>query len=178
MRERRLSKVRESSTGPQAFRVRPIVVAWVLTVGVDLFFNAGLFSNLFDQDREPGLLPDPVLFRRIPVAYLALAGGVAALGWFFDRIDLRGGRPGTGVGGLFGVVVALLGVVNLWTALEITGLFVAAAVLVQIFEFGAAGAFLGAYRDDPEPKRLLRAVLTAGCLLALVGIIIQNLLNI
>lgn len=159
-------------------RVRPIVVAWVLTVGVDLFFNAGLFSKLFDQSREPGLLPDPVLFRRIPVAYLALAIGVAALGWLFDRMDLRGGRQGAVVGGLFGVVMAFLGVVNLWTALEMTGPFVVAAVLVQAVEFGAAGAFLGAYRDDPEPKRLVRVALTAGFLFAVAGIIIQNLLNI
>lgn len=162
----------------QALRVRPLLVAWVLTIGVDLFFNAGLFSNLFDQDREPGLLPDPVLFRRIPVAYLALAVGVTALGWLFDRIDLRGGRRGAGVGGLFGVVVALLGVVNLWTALEMTGLFVVAAVLVQVVEFGIAGAFLGAYRDDPEPKRLIRVGLIVGILFAATGIIIQNLLSI
>ncbi len=170
--------MRESTTEwPQALRVRPIAVAWVLTVGVDLFFNAGLFSNLFDQNREPGLLPDPVLFRRIPVADLGLAAGVTALAWLFDGIELRGVWRGAGVGGLAGVVVAFLGVVNLWTALEITGLFVAGAVLVQVIEFGAAGAFLGAYRDDPEPNRLIRVVLAAGFLFALAGIIFQNLLN-
>ncbi len=170
--------MKESATGlSQAFRVRPIVVAWLLTVGVDFFFNAGLFSNLFDQSREPGLLPDPVLFRRIPVAYLGLAIGVTALAWLFDGIELRGAWRGARIGGLVGLVFAFLGVVGLWTALEMTGLFVVATGLVQVVEFGAAGAFFGAYRDDPEPKRLIRVALAVAFLSALAGIIIQNLLN-
>ncbi len=169
--------MRESATAfPRALRVRPIVVSWLLTMGVDLFFNAGLFSNLFDQDREPGLLSDPVLFRRIPVAYLGLAIGVTALAWLFDEIDLRGVWRGARVGGLAGLVFAFLGVVGLWTALEMTGLFVAAAGLVQVTEFGVAGAFLGAYRDD-QPNRLIRVALAVAFVFALAGIIIQNLLN-
>lgn len=76
-----------SETANRAFAIRPVLTAWVLTVGVDLFFNAGVFMPLFDQEREPSLLPDELLFRRIPVAYLALLGGVAALGWLIDKID-------------------------------------------------------------------------------------------
>jgi hypothetical protein len=156
--------------------MRPVLVGWLLTVGVDLFFNAGLFANLFDQDREPGLLSDPVLFRRIPVAYLGLAVGVAALAWLLDKADLRGVQVGARVGGLAGAVFALVGVVGLWTALEMTGLFVAAAVLVQIIEFAAAGAFLGAYRQGPG-NRSVRVALIVAFGLALAGIIIQNLLT-
>lgn len=70
-----------------------------------------------------------------------------------------------------------MGVINLWTALEMTGGFVTAAAMVQGVEFGVAGAFLGAYRDDPEPKRLTRFALAAGFVFAVAGIIIQNLQN-
>jgi hypothetical protein len=162
---------------PVALRVRPLVVAWLLTVGVDLFFNAGLFSGLFDQSREPGLLSDPELFRRIPIAYLGLAIGVAALGWLFDRLDLRGIWRGARIGAVAGLAVACLGIVNLWTALEMTVPFVAAGLVVQVFEFGVAGAFLGAYRNDPDPSRLTRVAVAVAFLAAIAGIVAQNILN-
>ena len=165
------------SESSMAFGLRPVVVGWLLTVGVDLFFNAGLFSGLFNQSREPGLLPDQVLFRRIPVAYVALAVAVTALAWLFDRIDVRGAFEGAALGGLTGFVVAFMGVINLWTAVEMTGIFVASAALVQVIELSAVGAFLGSYRGSAEPKRLVQIALATSLFLAIMGIIIQNLLK-
>lgn len=158
-------------------RWRPIIVAWLLVVGADLFFNAGIFTRLFDQSREPGLLSDAVLFRRIPVTYFALAVGVAAVAWLFDRLDVEGGPRGAIYGGLAGVVVALLGVINLWAAIEMTGFFVASAVLVQIVEFGAAGMFLGSYRATATPTRVVRVTIAISLVLAILGVVIQNLLD-
>lgn len=166
-----------TTSQPVALRVRPLVVAWLLTVGVDLLFNAGLFSGLFDQDREPSLLPDEALFRRIPVAYLGLAIGVTALGWLFDRIDLRGIWRGALMGALAGLTVACLGIVTLWTAVEMTLPFVVGGLVVQVAEFGVAGAFLGAYRSDPRPNHLTRIALSGAFLAALAGIVVQNLLK-
>lgn len=155
---------------------RPIVVAWLLTVGVDLFFNAGVFAGLFDQEREPALLPDEVLFRRIPVAYLALAIAVMVLAWLFDRIDVIGTTRGATVGGIAGVVAAALGIIALWTAIDMTGLFVVAGSLVQIIELGTAGAFYGSYRGTSQPKRSVRWALVVAVALAVLGIVFQNLL--
>lgn len=160
-----------------SFRARPLIVAWLLTIGVDFFFNAGLFGELFDQSREPGLLSDAVLFQRIPVAYFALAVGVTALGWLFDVTDVREMWRGTRFGALAGFVVACLGIVNLWTALEMTGWFVAAGMFVQVVEFGVAGAFLGAYRGSPNRKQLTRFSLGAALLAAAAGVVLQNVLN-
>jgi hypothetical protein len=160
-----------------SFRVRPLIVAWLLTVGVGFFFNAGVFGWLFDQSREPGLLGDLDLFQRIPVAYFALAVGVAALSWLFDVMDVLGIWRGARIGALAGFVVACLGIVNLWTALEMTGSFVAAGVVVQVVGFGVAGAFLGAYRDSSERKRLARFALGAALLAATVGVVLQNILK-
>jgi hypothetical protein len=86
-----------------------VLLAWLMAIGVDLLFNAGLFSGLFDQASEPSLLPDTVLFRRIPVAYLALAVASAALAWLLDRIDRRGARAGATAGVGAGLVVAATG---------------------------------------------------------------------
>jgi hypothetical protein len=159
-----------------ALRPGPVIVGWFLTVGVDLFFNAGLFSPLFDQDREPSLLPDEVLFRRIPVAYLALAVGVVAVAFLLDELDLRGAVGGAVLGGTAGLVFGFLGVIGLWTAVDMTGVFVAAAVVVQVIEFALAGAFLALYREAPSRRLSLMAVTVAGGL-AIGGIVVQNLLG-
>lgn len=162
---------------PVALRVRPLLVAWLLTVGVDLFFNAGVFSGLFDQNREPGLLSDSELFRRIPIAYLALAIGVTALGWLFDRLDLRGLWRGARIGVAAGLAVACLGIVTLWTALEMTGQFVAGGLLVQVVAFGVAGAYLGAYRNDPDSSGATRVGLVVALVAAVAGIVVQNIVG-
>lgn len=157
--------------------MRSALVAWLVAVGIDILFNAGLFSALFDQAREPGLLPDAVLFRRIPLAYLALLVGVAALTVVLDLTGSRGARPGAVVGALFGAVVSVLGVFYVWTAIEMTGLFVAAGALVLIAEFTAAGAVIGAYKAAFDRARVTRIALVAAIGAAATGIVIQNVLG-
>ncbi len=160
-----------------AFRARPIALSWLLVIGVDLFFNAGVFAGLFDQVREPSLLPDEVLFRRIPVAYLALAVGVTALAWLEDRLGASRSVVGATIGGLAGAAFALLGVVNVWTALEMTGPFVLSAALVQVCQFAVAGSFLAAYRGSAETRRISWWAVVVSLLLAAAGILAQNLMN-
>lgn len=160
----------------QAMTFRPVVVAWFLAVGIDLFFNAGLFSGLFDQTREPGLLPDAVLARRVGVAYAALATAVAALAWLLDRTDRRGALAGAVLGGLAGLVFAAMGIVMLWTAIDMTGTFVAAGALVQVAEMASAGAVLGAFRTGADRRRLTRRALAFGVLAAAGGIVLQNIM--
>jgi len=168
--------VEQDQTPPgRALALRPVVVAWLLAVGVDLLLNAGLFAGLFD--REPGLLADEVLFRRIPVAYLGLATGVVGLAWLIDRADQRGALAGARMSALAGVVVASMGVVSLWSAIDMTGLFVAAGALVQVVELTAAGAVLGAFRVGGDRRRLTRRVLLLALSLAVLGIVAQNILN-
>jgi hypothetical protein len=147
-----------------------------LAVGVDLFFNAGLFVSLFDQEREPALLADPELFRRVPVAYVAVAVGVIALAWLLDRTDTVGAAPGGMIGGLGGLVVATLGIINVWTALDMTLALVGAGTIVQVSQFAAAGAFLGAYRASSNPRRIMLRMVAVAFSLAIAGIVLQNLL--
>jgi hypothetical protein len=162
---------------PRALSPRPVVVAWLLAVAVDLFFNGGLFSGLFDQAREPSLLPDDVLFRRIPVAYLALLIAVYGLAWLLDRADQRGALKGARVGVLAGLVLASMGIVTLWTAVDVTGLLVAAGVTTQVGEMSASAAVLGAFRAGGDRTRLTRRVLILALLTAVAGIVAQNLLK-
>lgn len=160
-----------------ASRPRPLLLAWLAAIAVDLLFNAGVFTPLFDQAREPGLLPDDVLFRRIPVAYLVTGLGVVALAWLLDRTRLAGARVGMLVGGGLGCLLGMTGVVWLWTAIEMTGLFVAAGVVVQIGQMAAAGAVLGAAAGRSDRRRLLRFTLAGVALAVVVAVIAQNVLG-
>jgi hypothetical protein len=110
-------------------------------MGVDLLFHAGLFAGVFDQSREPNLLADQVLFRRIPVAYATLLVAAAALAWLLDRTETTGGGARL-VGGLAGLTIGVLGLGALWTAIDITGPLVAAGTVVLVAQGVAAATVL------------------------------------
>jgi hypothetical protein len=47
---------------------------------------------------------------------------------------------------------------------------------VQVAEFAAAGAVLGAWRGDAGRRRVTRSAILAALLAAMAGIVIQNLM--
>lgn len=171
------AEMTRSIFGARSLSPGPVAVAWLLTVSVDLFFNAGLLTSLFDQEREPSLLSDEVLFRRIPVAYVALAIGVTALAWVLDRLDRGGAFEGAIIGAVAGVVVASLGIVSLWTAIDMTLPFLIAGATVQLVELTVAGTYLGAVRTHPNPKSLRRLGILMALSGAVAAVILQNLIG-
>jgi len=164
------------SRPPDALRPGPVLAAWMLTIGIDLFFNAGVFSPLFDQTREPNLLADESLFRRIPVAYAGLLVAVVAVAWLIDRVGEADGKAGALLGAGVGVVLASMGVVSLWTAIDMTREFVAAAVVVQIAEMAGAGATLAAIPGASRPRRAIASTIGLAVAAAVLGVIVQNLI--
>lgn len=150
-----------------------IGLAWLTVVGVDLFFNAGVFVTVFEQAREPALLPDTALFRRIPVAYAALAVAVTALAWLL-RLTGDQGVSAIKVGAGSGLVLGVAGLGALWTALDITGLFVIAGIVVAIVEGSAAAAVLASRKRGLS----LRIRVAAGfVVLAGLGQIVANIIG-
>lgn len=148
-----------------------------MAVGVDLFYNAGVFSPLFDQTREPALLADDELFARIPIAYLILAVEVIALVWVLDRVPAAGALPGALTGAAAGALLGLGGVIWLWTAIDMTAAFVGAAVVVQVSMLAAAGGVLGTAASGTSNGRLRLACSMAFLLSVTLAILTQNLLS-
>ncbi|MDH4307531.1 MAG: hypothetical protein OEX04_08620 [Acidimicrobiia bacterium] len=157
---------------PRPLTAGRIALAWLVVIGVDLFFNAGLFAGLFDQDKEPSLLPDDLLFRRIPAAYLALGVGVVALAWMLDKTGSTGRHALLRSAGS-GATVGILGLGALWTALDISGLFVVAGIGVLIVQATTAGGIL--VSNASRRQRLVRGLLTF-VILAVLGQVAANLL--
>jgi hypothetical protein len=163
-----------SGAAARALRVGPVFWTWLVAVGVDLFFNAGVFAGLFEQSREPSLLADAILFARIPIAYLVVAVGVTAVAWVLDVARISGARRGVVVGATIGLVFGLTGVVWLWTAMEMTVAFVGAGVLVQVAQMAAAGTVLGAVRSGLSPRQLRWRSAGTALVLAIAAVVVQN----
>lgn len=144
-----------------------------MTVGVDLFFNAGLFAPLWDQEREPALLSDDLLFRRIPFGYLVLALMVVAVAWVLDRTGDTGVRA-VRTGTIVGLVLGFFAMVGLWTALDITGWFVLAGIAVFTAESAAASWVL---TSSCSWRALALRVVGAVIVLFVSGQVIANIMS-
>ena len=161
----------ESSQSPLS--ASRVALAWLIAIGVDLFFNAGLFTPLWDQEREPALLGDDLLFRRIPFGYLVVGLMVLALAWVLNRTG-DSGVTAARTGAVVGLVFGVFALVGLWTALDITGWFVAAGVLVFTVECVAGSLVLTSSRSG---RSLATRVLGAFVVLLVAGQVIANLMG-
>jgi hypothetical protein len=142
-------------------------------MGVDLLFHAGLFAGVFDQSREPNLLADEVLFRRIPVAYATLLVAAAALAWLLDRTNTTGAAARL-VGALAGLTIGVLGLGALLTAIDITGLLVAAGTVVLVAQ-GVAAAHVLTWAG--ERRSLAYRVIGFTIIAFIAGQVAANLLG-
>jgi hypothetical protein len=79
------------------------------------------------------------------------------------------------VGAIAGAVTAALGVVSLWTAVDLTAAFVLVAIAVQVSQFAAAGAVLGGYQLTQSRRRFTLLSLAAVLLMLVGAIVTQNL---
>lgn len=163
----------EANADKWSLRPGRIGLAWLTAVGVDLFFNAGVFAFVYEQSREPALLPDTDLALRIPVAYAALALAVTALAWLLRGIDARGGRA-VEIGAGAGLVLGVAGFGAMWTAIDVTGLLIGVGIFVSVVEGAVAAAVLTSER---EGWNLRIRVVVAFVLLAGIGQVVANLTN-
>ena len=150
-----------------------VTLAWVAMIGVDLLFHAGLFAGVFDQAREPNLLSDAVLFRRIPAAYATLLVAAAALAWLLDRTATTRRSPRL-TGAVAGAVIGVLGLGAVWTAVDITGLLVGAGFVVLIAQ-GAVAATVLTWQGQNRP--LAYRVIGFTIAAFIVGQVAANLLG-
>jgi hypothetical protein len=75
------------------------------------------------------------------------------------------------------MLLGAAGVVWLWTAIEMTTLFVVAGVVVQSSMMAAAGTALGAVRSGIARRRLRLRCLAAFLVAAIAAVVAQNLLG-
>jgi len=159
-----------------SFLVRLVLLGLLAVIGFDLFLHAGILSPLY-EDTGTFLLPPETAFRLIPLGYLAFAVLNVMLAWLMLRLQIQG----TAAGFRFGIIMGLF----IWVALGLGLASIASApaglltgwVIGQTLELGLAGAVLGAGLRSRKLKALGLWCLTIFLTGAILGIVIQNVLN-
>lgn len=144
-----------------------VLIAWFLSLGIDLFLHGGLFARLY-LTSSPFVLPADQAFRRIPLGYLTFLLLTAALFWFCRRLDVRGIRAGWTHGIGLGVVLWGALVLGLYSISTANVPLLAAWWAGQTVELGAAGGVIGGIAAGVTVRRMLfRVTLIVAALLVL-----------
>jgi hypothetical protein len=161
-------------SGGSARAIFSVAAAWVLCIGFDLFFHAGLIARLY-LEPSPFLLAPEVAFRRIPLGYLAFLGLTLGLFWLFRRLDVKGARAGFRHGAVAGAVVWGILSLGLYSISTAPPLLLAAWWIGQALELGLAGAVLGAAANGVPLRRIWTMVAAAVVVLVAATVTLQSL---
>lgn len=129
-------------------------VAWLVSVGFDLFLHAGALATLYARP-SPFLLSADAAFRRIPLGYAAFLVLTAALYWLFRQLGIRDWLGGLRLGLLTGLTLWGAWTLGLYSISVAEGDLLLGWWLGQGAEMGVAGAFLGAAASGMERRRYL-----------------------
>jgi hypothetical protein len=165
---------RSRGSGGHARAIFSVAAAWMLCIGFDLFFHAGLIARLY-LESSPFLLPPEVAFRRIPLGYLALLGLTLGLFWLLRRLDVKGALAGFRYGVVAGAVVWGILSLGLYSISTAPPSLLAAWWFGQAVELGLAGAVLGAAAKGVPLGRIWAMVAVAVVVLVAATVTLQSL---
>jgi len=129
-------------------------VAWLVSVGFDLFVHAGALARLYARP-SPFLLSADTAFRRIPLGYASFLVLTAALFWLFRQVGVKDWFAGLRLGLVVGLTVWGAWTLGLYSISVAEGDLLLGWWLGQGAEMGLAGAFLGAAASGMERRRYL-----------------------
>jgi hypothetical protein len=165
---------RTHGTGGPARAIFSVAAAWILCIGFDLFFHAGLIARLY-LEPSPFLLPPEVAFQRIPLGYLAFLGLTLGLFWLLRRLDVKGALAGFRHGAAAGAVVWGVLSLGLYSISTAPPPLLAAWWTGQAVELGLAGAVLGAAANGMPLRRIWTTVALTVVVLVAATIALQSL---
>ena len=151
-----------------------VLIAWFLSLGIDLFLHGGLFARLY-LTPSPFILPADLAFRRIPLGYLTLLLLTAALFWFCRRLDVRGIRAGWTHGIGLGAVLWGALVLGLYSISTASVPLLAAWWAGQTLELGVAGGVIGGIAAGITFRRMLFGVMLIVVALFVLTVALQSL---
>ena len=148
-------------------------LGWLATIGVDLFFHAGVFAGVFFES-SPFLLAPTELFVRIPLGYLAFLLMTALLVWLMARLSVSGLVAGARFGLSIGAVVhggSALGLASVSTA---SSSFIVVWFVGQTVQAGVAGAVIGRGLAVERLTKLAASVVVLVVVLVVITVAAQS----
>lgn len=147
-------------------------VAWLVSLGFDLFLHAGALAALYARP-SLFLLPADTAFRRIPLGYAGFLVLTAALYWLFRQVGIRDWFAGLRLGLLTGLTLWGAWTLGLYSISVAEGDLLVGWWLGQGAEMGLAGAFLGAAASGMERRRYLTKGAVVVGVLVVVTVVLQ-----
>ena len=147
-------------------------VAWLVSLGFDLFLHAGALAALYARP-SAFLLSADTAFRRIPLGYGSFLVLTAALWWLFRRVGVRDWFAGLRLGLLAGLILWGAWTLGLYSISVAEGDLLIGWWLGQGAETGLAGAFLGAATSGMERRRYLTKAAAVAAVLVVATVVLQ-----
>ncbi len=151
-------------------------LAFVATIGFDLFLHAGILYPLYSGANSFLLAPEES-FRRIPFGYLSFAILTALLLWLMSRLQIQGWRRGILFGLVFGALVWGSLVLGLFSISKASPTLLIGWFLGQTAEFGIGGMVIGSGLATDRLRPLLIKVFVFFAVVVVLGVVIQNIWN-
>lgn len=142
-------KLRESHSSKRLLYI--VLLAWLVTIAIDIFQNAGLFAKMW-LDSSSAFLPPEKLAQRIPLGFIALLLLVILLTWLMVRLNISGWKQGASFGLKFGVLFEAAATLGTLSAFSVSPSLIIAwflggvikdSILCMIIGSGLGGAHLG-----------------------------------
>ena len=152
------------------------LLAFVATIGFDLFLHAGILNPLYSNANSFLLAPEEA-FRRIPLGYLSFAILTILVLWLMLKLEIHGWRRGLFFGLVFGALVWGSLVLGLFSVSTASPTLLIGWFLGQTAELGISGMVMGSGLATDRLRPLLIKVLVFFAMVVVLGIIIQNIWN-
>lgn len=160
----------------KGYLVKIGILAFIATIGFDLFFHAGILNPLYSNSNSFLLAPEES-FRRIPLGYLSFAILTALVLWLMLRLEIQGWRRGLVFGLILGALVwgsLALGLFSISTASPI---LLISWFLGQTVELGIGGMVIGSGLATNRLRSLLVKVAIFFTVSVVLAIVLQNIWN-
>lgn len=152
-----------------------IIVSWIVFIGIDFFFHAGVLKTLWEMD-TPALKPLETLALLIPSGYFSFLLLTILIGYVFNRFFPK--KPTVKEVLIFALVFS-----SLFSLSNFFGLYSYVSIpikhlitfnLVYFIEIFTVSFFLYKLQFSANRKRVIFISFLSFLLLIILGIIIQN----
>ncbi|MHA2425910.1 MAG: DUF1761 domain-containing protein [Candidatus Thorarchaeota archaeon] len=162
--------------GPSVWRWKPILIAWIATLGIDFLWHGGILADIY-RNPNPAIIEPEQAFIRIPLGYGSLLIQVVFVYWLFSFIGVNGWRKGLRFGLMFGCLMGAASVLGQYSILTLELELLILWGLAQVFEYGAMGVVLGAGSSVASLRSVAKNVIALVIMAVLFGIVLQSTIH-
>ena len=151
-----------------------VLLAWLVTIAIDFFLNAGLFAKMW-LESSSAFLPPEKLTQRIPLGYIAFLLLTILLTWIMARTNVRGWKQGASFGFKFGLLFEAASALGTISAYSVSPPLIIAWFLGGVLKDSIVCTIIGSGLGGSHLRRLWARAIVFVVIIIVVTIIMQAL---